>query len=352
MNGRERFRSVMRFEPTDRPPYWEVLGVEPATLERWHEEGLPADDYFEACFDLDRVEWVPLDDGLVPPFAERVEGERRGVVTRRDALGRVVRERAGNVVEVVSYPLATRADLAALRRRLDPKSPRRFPMRWADYLKAVEKRDYPLGVAVTGPMGRLVELAGPEWTRALMDEDPDFLDEALDVMTRFLIDLVRPVLAGVGEVDLVMVRERLPGPVLTREAFDRWLAPRYAALVQAAVDHRVETIALICPGDLREVVEDVRKVGFTALGPLTVAAGMDPVALRERWGPTLGLIGGIDARVLARDCEAIECAVTAAASALLPQGGWIPSVDRPVPPEVPLDNYRYYWELMRDLAEG
>ena len=352
MDDLGRFRCCMRFEPADRPPYWELLGAEPATIERWHDEGLPADEYFDAYFDLDRADRVPIDDGLLPPFVEEVRGCTDGVVTRQDALGRVVRERAGRLVEVVSYPLATRADLAALERRQDARSPRRFPRRWTDYLRCAHGRDYPLGIEVVGPLGRLIDLAGPQRTAALMAEEPTLVHDALDAFTRFLIDLLRPTLAGVGDVDFVILREALYGEALTAEAFAEWLSARYRAIVQAITDHRVETIIVVCRGDLRAVLGPLAEAGITALAPLTVAAGMDPLALRREHGQALALIGGIDARVLAQDCEAIEREVTRTVPALTSVGGWIPSLDGPAPPDVPLDNYRYYWELVRDLIEG
>jgi hypothetical protein len=47
----------------------------------------------------------------------------------------------------------------------------------------------------------------------------------------------------------------------------------------------------------------------------------------------------------------VEREVRRKVPALLAGGGWIPSLDRSVPPEVSLEDYRAYWELMRDLAE-
>ena len=40
MNSRERFLATMRFQPVDRRPLWEWHYL-PATIERWHGEGLP-----------------------------------------------------------------------------------------------------------------------------------------------------------------------------------------------------------------------------------------------------------------------------------------------------------------------
>lgn len=42
MNHRERFRRLMHFQTVDRGVHWE-FGYLQQTVDRWHQEGLPAD---------------------------------------------------------------------------------------------------------------------------------------------------------------------------------------------------------------------------------------------------------------------------------------------------------------------
>lgn len=349
MGGRERFRAWARFEAADRPLYWEFAGVEAATLTRWHREGLPTDVYPEVYFGFDRVDTVPIDDGLMPPYGEEVLGFENAVVTCRDALGRVCRRRAGRVIEVVSYPLTTPADLADVLTRLNPRSPRRFPAYWASYLRCAGGRDHPLGLDLRGPLGRLIDLAGVTWVAALLDEDPDLANRALEAFTSFTIDLARPVLAGVADLDFVILREALPGAVLSARTFEDLLAARYERLLRPMQDHGVAAVILACPGDVRAVTGRLIEVGVTAL---MVSSPMDPVALRREHGRRLALIGGLDATTLTRGHEATEAEVMGKAPLLLDTGGWVPSLDRPVPHEVSLEHYRYYLEVVRDLVEA
>jgi uroporphyrinogen decarboxylase len=37
---------------------------------------------------------------------------------------------------------------------------------------------------------------------------------------------------------------------------------------------------------------------------------------------------------------------------LIEEGGFIPTVDHLVPPDVSWDNFRYYWDLKRALLDG
>jgi hypothetical protein len=342
MNARERFRGTMGFAAVDRMPYWEFCGAAAPTLTRWRREGLPGDVYLSAYFDLDRAEGVPVDDGLVPSDPEVGGGHNFDTWQCMMASPRSTPPAAP--------ALASHADLAALLRRLDPRSPRRYPCHWTDYLRCVRGRDYPVAFEVRGPLGRLIDLAGRPATAAFAADEPDLLDAALEAFTQFAVDLLRPVLASVGDVDLVLLNEDLFSESLTAEWFGQHLAKRYERLARIATDHGVPAFVLVCPGDLRAVLGPLREAGVTGLAPLTGAAGMDPVALRREHGRLLAFIGGIDAGVLAAGRSAIERAVRRVVPALLGQG-WIPSLDRPVPPEVSLDDYRFYWELVRDLAE-
>jgi uroporphyrinogen decarboxylase len=79
---------------------------------------------------------------------------------------------------------------------------------------------------------------------------------------------------------------------------------------------------------------------------------MDPLAVRKQYGHDLLLIGGIDKRVLAQDKRAIEAELYAKLPPLLEDGGYIPTVDHTVPPDVSYENFCYYMELKQKLLAG
>jgi len=60
MNAREKFLSVMGFEPNNETLLWE-FGYWPETLRRWYKEGLP---YKARRPELNGVNWVAGDAGL------------------------------------------------------------------------------------------------------------------------------------------------------------------------------------------------------------------------------------------------------------------------------------------------
>ncbi|GAI97578.1 unnamed protein product, partial [marine sediment metagenome] len=102
-----------------------------------------------------------------------------------------------------------------------------------------------------------------------------------------------------------------------------------------------------CPGDT-EVAKHPNWV--TCPWPFEVAAGNDAVALRKKYGKDLIIGGTIDKRALIKGKEAIREEVMSKVPFLLEQGGYFPSVDHAVPPDVTFENYCYYINLMREVA--
>ncbi len=72
--------------------------------------------------------------------------------------------------------------------------------------------------------------------------------------------------------------------------------------------------------------------------------GADPVEYRQQYGKDLLIMGGFDKRILARSKEGITDEVERLAPTV-EEGGFIPTVDHTVPPDVSLDDFRYYMDL-------
>ena len=71
-------------------------------------------------------------------------------------------------------------------------------------------------------------------------------------------------------------------------------------------------------------------------------------AVRERY-PGLIICGGIDKREIAKGGEAIDRELEAKLPFMFRRGGYLPSMDHHVPPEVSYDNFCYYVKKTQDL---
>jgi hypothetical protein len=74
-----------------------------------------------------------------------------------------------------------------------------------------------------------------------------------------------------------------------------------------------------------------------------------------RWHSRLAMSGGIDKRALAQGRSAID-AELAAKMPVTAQGGYVPTVDHALPPDITLANFRYYmerkWEWVERIGGG
>jgi uroporphyrinogen decarboxylase len=126
------------------------------------------------------------------------------------------------------------------------------------------------------------------------------------------------------------------------------MVPRYRRIADALREHGCDVAYIDCDGNINQLVPLWLKGGINGMFPVEVAAGSDPLALREQYGKEVLLFGGVNKRALARGKEAIRRELERIFP-VVQQGGWIPHVDHRVPPDVTLDDYLYYLKLKRDM---
>jgi uroporphyrinogen decarboxylase len=110
-------------------------------------------------------------------------------------------------------------------------------------------------------------------------------------------------------------------------------------------------VAIDTDGNPEAVVPLFMEAGVDILWPLERASDQDPVRLRQKFGKSLRLWGGVDKRELAKDRAAIDAHLRSLRP-IVEDGGYIPSVDHTVPPDVSWDNFRHYMEQKAKLLAG
>jgi len=373
MNGRERFIRIMTFQDVDRYPYFE-LGVWGQTYERWLKEGLReeelAGDWFkgEPRFAmLDRREFIPLRLGPIPGFGHKVLEDSERYVVFTDEFGRKRRAlkegTAGDGTRLsmdtyLDFFIKNRADFLEMKKLYDPDDPSRYPANWDELKEQYENRDYPLylypNCAFGGLYWNLRDWMGTQsLSRAFFDK-PNLVHEILDFFVDFFKRATERALTEV-EVDACIINEDFAcnsGPLISPKVYREFFFPRHRAICNFLRSHGVKVIELDSDGNTEALLPMLIDAGFNCHWPLEAAAKMDPVKIREKYGKSLALMGGIDKRELAKDKGAIEKELRRKVIPMLEGGGYIPTVDHTFSPDVPLGNALYYLELKRAIAEG
>jgi len=371
MTDRERFLAVMEYRPIDRVPNHE-LGVWGQTVERWKSEGMPEGrlhfDWFvgEDYFGMDRREFAPVNFGMIPPFevevlerTDRYEVIRHanGIVTRALVEGSIG---GGRVCmdTYLSFPVENLKDFRKLKKRYEARLDERYQRGWKDdLLPAWRKREHVLvlgrNCAAAGFYWRAREWMGTENLSYAWYDQPELMHEMMEFYADFTMEVARPILEET-DVEYFNLNEDFAmknGPLLSPDTFREFIFPHLKRLVEFFKSHGARYVWLDSDGNTEALIPMLMDAGIDLIWPLERASDMDPVRLRKKFGKSLRLSGGVDKRELAKGPSAIDAHLKEL-TPLIEEGGFIPTVDHTVPPDVSWDNFCYYMEAKRRLIEG
>jgi hypothetical protein len=364
MNERERFAATMHYGARDRSPIMD-FGFWDETLPVWHDEGLPtwvnrtnSDDYFGMDMGIEHLpNLVGVSVGLAPVFEEKVLEDRGEYELRQQHDGvRVLRRKFMSSIPHPESHLLTDRDSweKHFKPRLDPEHPARYPQDWDERVAVWTDPNRTLPVALPGGSlyGWLRNWMGMENISYLVYDDPKLFDEMVTTIADCIIGTLTRVLETGGRFEGCSMWEDMAynsGPLLSPQHFKKYLVPHYRRISDLLNKHDVDIIWVDCDGNIEKLVPLWFDAGINCMFPLEVGTwGADPVEFRRQYGKDLRLMGGFDKHILATTKEAIKAEVHRL-TPLVEEGGYIGFCDHRVPPDVPLDNYLFYLETVRDV---
>lgn len=370
MTQRERFVRTMTFSNPDRAPNHE-LGLWGHTVERWLAEGAPEEalngNWFDGIdtFGMDRREFVAIDMGMIPPFEGEILEETDRYVVARHGNGIVTRALKEGTVRgtrmsmdtYLRFAVETPEDLAALKSRYQAGEPGRYPADWEARVEAWRGREHPLCLLTNAAVGLYSNCRiwmGTENLSYAFHDQPKLVHEMMDFIADFVIETLHRALDEV-EIDYFNWFEDFAyktGPLLSPATFRTFLLPRYQRVNDFLRAHGVKIITLDSDGNIEVLIPLLLGAGITGIWPCEIAAEMHPQKIRREYGHDLALAGGIDKRELAKGRGAIDREVLSKVPALLEDGGYTPTVDHTVPPDVSWEDFLYYMDLKRRCLAG
>jgi len=368
---RERFLRVCNFKDVDRT-FNQEMGYWEETLQRWHEEGLPEGieregetellGYGQALahyFKFD-MHWhgksAPIDyGGMRPPFEERVIEEDEETITFQNSQGIICRDRKRmkTIPHYIKFPVETEEDFENIVWRYNPEDPGRYPQDWDIWVEKFKNRTYPLGISISGFFGQPRNWMGLENLCVAYYENPRLVHRMCEFWLEFNMRLYERALQDV-QFDFAQIWEDMAykaGPLISPKLFREFMSPYYRRLVDFLHKHGIKIVLVDTDGRIDELIPLFLEVGVNGLYPIEIAADNDPVEFRKQY-PELIMIGGVDKRQLSKTREDIRRELMSKLPYLLERGGYMPGVDHLVPPDVSLDNFKYYTELKWRIING
>ncbi|MDI1320483.1 MAG: uroporphyrinogen decarboxylase family protein, partial [bacterium] len=141
------------------------------------------------------------------------------------------------------------------------------------------------------------------------------------------------------------------GPLLSPATYREFILPHMKRLVAFYKSAGVRWLVVDTDGNCELIIPHLMEAGVDAIWPLERASDMDPRAIRKKFGRELRLWGGVDKRELAKDFAAIDAHLRTFRP-LIAEGGFIPTVDHLVPPDVSLENFEHYMRRKHQLLRG
>jgi uroporphyrinogen decarboxylase len=373
MTQKERFNKTLQFKSVDRSPFMEIALWE-QTVERWRGEGLPehaaSADLLSGnkYFGLEGYEIVYFNLTFPEPCPhDRILSEDERYVTFIDGMGRKrislkegsVRGMRMSMDSYVQHPIKTREDFSAIKSGYESGFESRLPGNWAEVKTSLKKSLRPTlfldrYFASFGYYSMLRNWMGTEGLSYMFYDDPDLVHNCLDFLTEFITAFLSTALSGVS-FDLYYIHEDLAGrngPLLSPDLFKRFFLRHYARFVAFLKSHGVKNVIVDTDGNFDVLIPLFLESGVGGFGPIEAAAGMDPVGLRKKYGNCFFMIGGIDKRVLTWGRDSVESELRRVIPPMIEQGGFIPTIDHSIPPNVSMDSFRYYLEMKWKAIHG
>jgi uroporphyrinogen decarboxylase len=346
----------MHFQGVDRIPHYE-FGYWEETLPAWHAQGLPPAVADEATayrhFGIETTDYLTYNGWLYPPFEYRVleETDDAKIVIDGDGVRCRISKQGSSIPHFLEFPIKTRADWLEVKKRFDPDHPGRMPVDLDRQIERARKSDKPVGMWCGSLLGKIRDLMGFESTAIALAEEPEWMHEMIEHMTEFHIAVMKKTLGKVaydyanGWEDIAFNN----GPMLSPKMFREFLFPRYRRIADLLHQHGVDIIYTDCDGNITPIVDQWIEAGYTCMFPVEVHGGTDPVALRRKYGKSIQFLGGVDKTKLRKTKRDVLDEMKRLEPIIL-EGGCIPHVDHRCPPDVSLENYRYYLEIKRKIC--
>lgn len=321
--SKQRFLGTLLNTGADRFPFFDLEPAE-ETVERWRTEGMPPDQTFAECFDLEEHVFAGVNLRSNPRF-----------VGPPEALD----------------------DSAAFNRHYNPDDPTRYPEDFADQCAQASAEGRVVYADAWG--GGVLQMVGVgDWksleaAMCAFASKPALIERLLDKVSDHYCACLEKVLTEV-RVDFASLYEPIAspaGPVISPAMFERYALPGYRKVLDLLERHGVG-LRILCTtgGDLSALYSPLIDAGINGLWISNIqSAGMDYPALRRTFGPDVALIGGIDSQSLKMGEAAVRRAIGKVVPGLLESGRFLPCLDDRPRLDVSFSQYRLYRELLSGM---
>jgi len=352
--NREEYIEHCTFGHTEREMFCELFGPLVGLEEQWKMQGATKEELEMVAFDWDYVKHIIIPakcnaiTGIIPHVIEETPEYTISV----DNMGRTAKLCKGSATIPLpqSHPVTCMDDWLKIKHWYK-FSENRVNTEDLCAKKLLHDVGYLTVLFVPGAFDEPRQLMGEEALCYAYYEEPELIEDMISTISETVVKVIERVGSSIP-IDNIMIHEDMAGksgPLLGPNLVNEFMAPYYKKIWDAARNYGAKIFSQDSDGDMNPLIQTFADCGVNLFYPCEPAAGMDIVELRKKYGRTIAFKGGIDKHVLRQDKESIRKELEYKMQPLMLGGGTVFALDHRIPNGVPLDNYRYYVDLGREL---
>lgn len=185
-----------------------------------------------------------------------------------------------------------------------------------------------------------------------MVENPDFVKEMAIFWQDFVLAVLEPVLTQISP-DHILISEDMAykeKSMISPTMAQQFLLPVWQRWVEYAKKCGCKVVEVDSDGYIYELIPLWIEAGINVCSPIEIAAGNDLLVLRRKYGKHMAYRGGMDKRVIAKGGSIVEKEMFKIIPPLVREGGYIPSCDHGVSPDISWPNFLEYSRILAKLT--
>ncbi len=351
---REQYLEIMTFGQFDRPMFVELFGPLIGLEDEWRKQGASEDEINMIGFDWD---YVPVtfcggDTGFFNLPDEIVLEENQDYLIKQDGLGRKTKLPKGyaTLPLPLDFPVKDMDSWLKVKPHLEFHEDR---ISWdkVEQAKKLQKEGHLIVAYIPGGFDFPRELMGEETTCLAYYLQPELMYDIMHTMA----DMSFKVLDRISDelkIDQLSVHEDLAGktgPLVGPNEIEMYIKPYFRKIWDMLQAKGTRLFDMDSDGNVNPILEKLIECGLNSMHPFEPAAGMDIVQVRKKYGRQMVIRGGIDKHILRKDKIAIRQELEYKMQPLMQEGGVVFGLDHRIPNGTPLENYRYYVDIGREI---
>ena len=350
----EEYISHMTFRESDHEFFTELFGLLINLDDEWRTQGASEDEISLKAFGWDYVKYavVPFDytvrSGIRPHVLSENDAERLSM----DEMGRIMKlsKKRATIPLPMTYPVKTASDWEHIKPWYR-YTEERIDIQKVKALKSLKNEGTLLIFMIPGGYDEPRNLMGEKNLSYAYYDEPEMLDDMLETFGDLVSSALETVL-NETDIDLVSVHEDmagLSGPMIGPKLVRRFMTPYYRRVWNLAQRGGARLFSQDSDGNIEPLIDEFLYAGINCMYPMEPKAGMDIRKLRQKYGSRLALKGGIDKFALLGTKDDIRRELEYKLCSPLTGGGTVFALDHRIPNGVPIENYRYYVSLGREM---